>query len=62
MTCAAVIPRTHPRHGDCRAFHFMDGLNRIMSRYPVVTRWAWAVILLVLAACNEGSDGGGPGY
>lgn len=40
----------------------MDRLNMVMSRHASAARAAWIVLVLVLAACNNGGDGGGPGY
>ena len=40
----------------------MDRLNSLVARHASHARIAWTVLVLVLAACNNGSDGGGPGY
>jgi hypothetical protein len=43
----------------------MNNLRMIQIRYPGLVRWAWLALLLVLAACNQGSNdggGGGPAY
>jgi hypothetical protein len=40
----------------------MERLNRYIATRPVVMRVASILVLLILAACNNGSDsGGGPG-
>ena len=40
----------------------MERLNRYLTTHPVGTRFASILVLLILAACNNGSDsGGGPG-
>ena len=40
----------------------MERLNRYLTTHPVGMRVASILVLLVLAACNNGSDsGGGPG-
>ena len=40
----------------------MDTLNRYTIGYSRVACIGWLVLVLVLAACNNGTDGGGPGY
>ena len=43
----------------------MDNLRILSGRYPGFLRWASLALLLVLAACNQGSGGdggGGPAY
>ena len=44
----------------------MDTLRTIHIRHPAVLRLAWLALLVVLAACNQGSGGdgggGGPAY
>jgi hypothetical protein len=42
----------------------MDMLNRMLIRHPGIRRAAWLVVVLALAACNNGDagDGGGEGY
>ena len=42
--------------------HGMERLNRYVMTHPVLTRVASILVLVILAACNNGSDsGGGPG-
>jgi hypothetical protein len=41
---------------------FMDTVNRTLARYAREIRIAWLVLGVLLAACNEGNGGGGPGY
>jgi hypothetical protein len=42
--------------------HGMERLNRYVATHPGVARVASILVLLILAACNNGSDsGGGPG-
>ena len=43
----------------------MDNLRMLPIRYSGLVRWSWLALLLVLAACNQGSGsdgGGGPAY
>jgi hypothetical protein len=40
----------------------MERLNRYLATHPMVTRVASILALVILAACDNGSDsGGGPG-
>ena len=40
----------------------MERLNRYVTAHPGLMRLASIVVLVILAACNNGSDsGGGPG-
>jgi hypothetical protein len=41
----------------------MNNLRILQIRYPSLLRWASLALMLVLAACNQGSggDGGGGG-
>ena len=40
----------------------MERLNRYLTTHPGLARVASIFVLLILAACNNGSDsGGGPG-
>ena len=42
--------------------HGMERLNRFVATHPGLARAASILVLLILAACNNGSDsGGGPG-
>jgi hypothetical protein len=42
--------------------HRMERLNHYLTTHPVVLRVASILALVILAACNNGSDsGGGPG-
>ena len=45
----------------------MEALQRVCLQHPNVVRWAWVALLVALAACNNGTDGGaggdgGPAY
>ena len=43
----------------------MDNLRFLQIRFPGLLRWAWLALVVVLAACNQGSGndgGGGPAY
>jgi hypothetical protein len=42
----------------------MESLNRAIVRFAPAIRVGWIVIAVLLAACNNPSDGGGggPGY
>jgi hypothetical protein len=41
----------------------METLNRSLILYRPAIRMAWIAIAVLLAACNNGGDGGGfPGY
>ena len=39
----------------------MERLHRYLGTHPVLMRVASILVLLVLAACNNGSDGSNPG-
>ena len=40
----------------------MERTKHWLSLHPAVIRAAWLAAFLILAACNNGSEGGGPGY
>ena len=40
----------------------MDRLGGYLVIHPHGSRALWMLVMLVLAACNNGSDGGGPRY
>lgn len=45
-----------------RVSHYMERLNRYITTHPALTRVVSTLVLVILAACNNGSDsGGGPG-
>ena len=39
----------------------MERLHRHLGTHPVLTRVTSILVLLILAACNNGSDGNNPG-
>lgn len=39
----------------------MERVTNWLAVHPRIWRAAWLAALLILAACNNGSDGGGPG-
>ena len=36
-------------------------MKKWVAGHPRLIRIAWVAALLILAACNNGTDGGGPG-
>ncbi len=40
----------------------MDNLSRWLVTHPQQLRLAWLLMLVLLAACNNNSDGGANGY
>jgi hypothetical protein len=40
----------------------MEQMNGILVRHTGLARLAWLIVILVLAACNDGSGGGDGGY
>jgi hypothetical protein len=40
----------------------MNWLIGLLTRHAAAARLAGMALALLLAACNNGSDGGGPGY
>ena len=45
-------------HAGCGS-NRMETLNRTLVRYPRLARMAWLAFVVLLAACQEGDDGGG---
>jgi hypothetical protein len=46
---------------DACSLKSMNNLRILQIRHASLLRWAWLALTVVLAACNQGSDGGGGG-